>query len=180
MLAYHDREWGVPLHHDRKLFELLALETMQAGLSWNLVLQRRGSLRRAFHRFDPERVAHYTRRDIRRLLADPGVIRNRLKIEATIANARRFLDVREAHGTFDRYIWQFVGGQPLVNRFRRWSQVPARTRESDAMSRDLRRRGFTFVGSTICYAFMQSAGMVNDHLIHCFRYPEVLAAARTR
>jgi DNA-3-methyladenine glycosylase I len=172
MVAYHDREWGVPLHNDGKLFELLALEAMQAGLSWNVVLQKRDNFRGAFHAFDPERVARYTERDIRRLLDDAGIIRNRLKIAATIANARLFLETREASRTFDRYIWQFVGGKPLVNRFRRLSQVPARTKESDAMSHDLRQRGFKFVGSTICYAFMQSAGMVNDLLVDCFRHRE--------
>lgn len=180
MIAYHDREWGVPLHDDRKLFELLTLDVMQAGLSWNVVLHKRDGLRRAFHQFDPERVARYTPRDVGRLLADPGIIRNGLKVEATIANARRFLDLREAHGTFDRYIWQFVSGKPLVNRFKRLSQIPSRTRESDAMSHDLRQRGFKFVGSTICYAFMQSAGLVNDHLVDCFRHREVLVGIRTR
>ena len=180
MVAYHDREWGLPLHNDRKLFELLALEAMQAGLSWNVVLQKRDNFRGAFHAFDPERVARYTERDIRRLLTNAGIIRNRVKIASTINNARVFLDTREAFGTFDRYIWQFVDGKPLVNRFRRLSQIPARTKESDAMSRDLRRRGFKFVGSTICYAFMQSAGMVNDHLVDCFRHREVSASVRAR
>ena len=180
MVAYHDREWGVPLHDERTLFELLALEAMQAGLSWSVVLQKRDNFRGAFHAFDPGRVARYTERDIRRLLANAGIIRNRLKIAATITNARLFLDTREAFGTFDRYIWQFVGGKPLVNRFRRLSQIPARTKESDAMSHDLRQRGFKFVGSTICYAFMQSAGMVNDHLVDCFRHREVSAPARAR
>lgn len=178
MIAYHDREWGVPLHNDRKLFELIVLEAMQAGLSWNVVLQKRDNFRAAFHAFDPDRVARYGDRDITRLLGNPGVIRNRLKIQATILNARRFLDTQDAHGTFDKYIWQFVGGKPLVNRFRRMSQIPARTKESDAMSRDLTQRGFKFVGSTICYAFMQSAGMVNDHLIECFRHREVSARRR--
>jgi DNA-3-methyladenine glycosylase I len=178
MIAYHDREWGVPLHSDRKLFELIALEAMQAGLSWNVVLQKRDNFREAFHAFDPERVARYGERDVVRLLSNAGIIRNRLKIQATISNARRFLDTREAHGTFDKYIWQFVNGKPLDNRFRRMSQVPARTKESDVMSRDLTQRGFKFVGSTICYAFMQSAGMVNDHVIDCFRYREVSARRR--
>lgn len=173
LAAYHDREWGVPLHRDRKLFELLVLEAMQAGLSWNLILQKRDNFRRAFHAFDPERVARYAERDIRRLLADSGIIRNRLKIAATITNARLFLDTRAVFGTFNRYIWQFVDGEPIVNRFRHISQIPARTKESDAMSRDLQQRGFKFVGSTICYAFMQSAGMVNDHTVDCFRYRDV-------
>jgi len=178
MIAYHDREWGVPLHNDRKLFELLALEAMQAGLSWNVVLQKRDNFRGAFHAFDPERVARYAERDIVRLLGNPGIIRNRLKIAATISNAQVFLDTREAFRTFDRYIWRFVDGKPLVNRFRRISQIPGRTKESDAMSHDLRQRGFKFVGSTICYAFMQSAGMVNDHLIDCFRHREVSGTRR--
>jgi DNA-3-methyladenine glycosylase I len=180
MAAYHDREWGVPLHKDRRLFELLVLEAMQAGLSWNLILQKRENFRRAFHAFDPDRVARYAARDIRRLLADSGIIRNRLKIAATITNARMFLDTREAFGTFNRYIWQFVGGEPIVNRFRHMSQIPARTKESDAMSRDLQQRGFKFVGSTICYAFMQSAGMVNDHTVDCFRYRDVSKSRRPR
>ncbi len=180
LAAYHDREWGVPLHNDRRLFELLALEAMQAGLSWNLILQKRQSFRKAFHAFDPQRVARYGHLDVRRLLADAGIIRNRLKIAATITNARLFLDTQDAFGTFDRYIWQFVDGQPLVHRFRRLSEIPARTPESDAMSRDLRQRGFKFVGSTICYAFMQSAGMVNDHTVDCFRYRGVLKARRPR
>jgi DNA-3-methyladenine glycosylase I len=173
MIAYHDTEWGVPVHDDRKLFEYLVLDAMQAGLSWAIILKKRGHFRRALHGFDPARIARYTDRDVRRLLADPGIVRNRLKIEATIANARRFLDARDTFGSFSEYIWGFVDGRPIVHRYRSASQVPARTRESDAMSKDLRARGFRFVGSTICYAFMQAAGLVNDHVIDCFRYDEV-------
>jgi DNA-3-methyladenine glycosylase I len=173
MIEYHDTEWGVPVHDDRKHFEFLVLDGFQAGLSWAIILTKRENFRKAFHRFDAVRVARYTARDVARLLADPGIVRNRLKIEATIENARRFLEVRGEFGSFDRYIWQFVGGQTKQNRFRRMSQIPARTRESDAMSKDLQRRGFRFVGSTICYAYMQAAGLVNDHTVECFRYPEV-------
>jgi DNA-3-methyladenine glycosylase I len=171
MTAYHDREWGVPIHEDRKLFEFLILEGAQAGLSWNTILNRRDGYRKAFHRFDPVKVAGYGRRDIARLLKDAGIIRNRLKIESAVRNARAFLEVQEEFGSFDSYIWQFVGGEPRVNGWRNMRDLPARTPESDAMSKDLKRRGFNFVGSTICYAFMQAVGMVNDHLVGCFRYP---------
>jgi DNA-3-methyladenine glycosylase I len=177
MVEYHDTEWGVPVHDDRKLFEFLVLDAMQAGLSWAIILNKRENFRRALHDFNPARIARYGARDIRRLLADPGIVRNRLKLEATITNARRFLDVAATFGSFDRYIWQFVDGETIQHRFRRLSQIPARTKESDAMSQDLQTRGFRFAGSTICYAFMQAAGMVNDHLIDCFRYP---VAARRR
>ncbi|HVW20426.1 MAG TPA: DNA-3-methyladenine glycosylase I [Opitutaceae bacterium] len=177
MAAYHDREWGVPHHDDRALFELLILEGAQAGLSWAIVLAKRESYRRAFHGFDPERIARYGARDVARLLADPGIVRNRLKVAAAIANARAFLRVREEFGSFDRYLWSFAGGRPIVNRRRSLREVPARTRESDAMSRDLLARGFKFVGSTICQAFMQAAGMVNDHLLAC---PRHRACARLR
>jgi DNA-3-methyladenine glycosylase I len=170
MVTYHDTEWGVPLHDDRKLFEFLVLDGFQAGLSWEIILKKRENFRRALHGFDPSRIARYTGRDIRRLLADPGIIRNRLKLEATVANARRFLEVTEEFGSFDRYVWGFVGGEPIRHAYRTLSRIPARTRESDAMSRDMRARGFAFVGSTICYAFMQAAGLVNDHLVDCFRY----------
>jgi DNA-3-methyladenine glycosylase I len=170
---YHDREWGVPLHDDRMLFEFLALEAAQAGLSWLTVLKKRARYREQFDRFDPEKVARYGARKIEALLGDPGIIRNRMKIEAAIRNARLFLKVQEDFESFDRYIWQFVGGRPRRNRFRALAQIPARTAESDAMSRDLRSRGFVFVGSTICYAFMQATGMVNDHLTACFRYRQV-------
>jgi DNA-3-methyladenine glycosylase I len=170
MAAYHDREWGVPLHDDRKLFEFLILEGAQAGLSWNTILNRREGYRKAFARFDPKKVAAFGRRDIARLMKDAGIIRNRLKIESAVRNAKAFLEIQRVFGSFDSFIWQFVGGKPLVNRRRSMRDVPARTPESDAMSKDLKRRGFNFVGSTICYAFMQAVGMVNDHLVDCFRY----------
>ncbi|OFX26771.1 MAG: DNA-3-methyladenine glycosylase [Armatimonadetes bacterium RBG_16_67_12] len=173
MIAYHDTEWGVPVHDDRKLFEFLVLDAFQAGLSWAIILKKRENFRRALHDFDAKKIARYTAKDVTRLLADPGIVRNRLKIEATIGNARRFADVQQEFGSFDRYIWQFVGGGPIKNRHRALAQIPARTKESDAMSKDLGGRGFRFVGSTICYAFMQAAGMVNDHTVNCFRYHEV-------
>ena len=169
-VRYHDQEWGVPQHDDRKLFEFLILEGAQAGLSWDTILRKRENYRAAFDRFDPEVIAKYDRRKIDALMKDAGIIRNRLKIESAIKNARAFLDVWSADGSFDHYIWQFVGGSPRVNSIRSLKQVPARTKESDAMSKDLKKRGFTFVGSTICYAFMQAVGMVNDHLVSCFRY----------
>jgi DNA-3-methyladenine glycosylase I len=172
-VRYHDEEWGVPLHDDRTLFEFLLLDGAQAGLSWLTILKKRENYRRAFDGFDPARVARYGESKIARLLADPGIVRNRLKIASAVRNARMFLEVTDEFGTFDRYIWQFVGGRPKRNRFKTVSEVPARTAESDAMSQDLRRRGFTFVGSTICYAFMQAAGMVNDHLTGCPRYRQV-------
>ena len=180
MATYHDTEWGVPVHQDRKLFEFLVLDAMQAGLSWAIILNKRENFRRALHNFDPARITRYTARDIRRLLADPGIVRNRLKLEATVANARQFLDVAAAFGSFDRYIWQFVGGETIQHRCRTLGQIPATTKESDAMSKELRARGFRFVGSTICYAFMQAAGMVNDHVVDCFRYGEVSNAGRGR
>jgi len=180
MVAYHDTEWGVPVHDDRKLFEFLVLDAMQAGLSWAIILNKRDNFRRALHNFDPARIARYGARDLRRLLADPGIVRNRLKVNATIANARRFLEVAAAFGSFDRYIWQFVDGQTIQHRFATLRAIPATTKESDAMSTDLKSRGFKFVGSTICYAFMQAAGMVNDHLIDCFRYREVARRRRAR
>ncbi len=172
-IHYHDQEWGTPLHDDRKLFELLILEGAQAGLSWNTILQKRENFRAAFDNFDPAAVARYDRRKVRQLLANPGIIRNRLKIAAAIQNAKAFLAVQREFGSFDAYIWQFVGGKPIQNRRRSSKAVPARTRQSDAMSKDLERRGFKFVGSTICYAFMQATGMVNDHAIHCFRYAQL-------
>ncbi len=172
-IPYHDQEWGVPQHDDRVLFEFLILEGAQAGLSWDTILKKRENYRAAFDRFDPAAVARYDGKIRRRLLANPGIIRNRLKIESTVQNAKAFLAVQEEFGSFDRYVWQFAGGAPLVNSRRTLKQVPARTKESDAMSRDLLRRGFKFVGSTICYAFMQAVGMVNDHLVSCFRYGEV-------
>ena len=169
-LRYHDEEWGVPLGDDRKIFEFLVLDAAQAGLSWEIILRKREGFRAAFDGFDPRKVARYDRRKVRRLLADPGIIRNRLKIESAIGNARAFLQVQEEFGSFASYIWQFVGGRPRVNHRRSLRAVPARTRESDAMSQALRGRGFRFVGSTICYAFMQAAGMVNDHTVGCFRH----------
>jgi len=173
MLEYHDREWGVPLHDDRALFEFLVLEGAQAGLSWETILRKRQNYRRAFHDFDPARIARYGQDDVERLLADPGIVRNRLKIQAAIVNAQKLLAVQEEFGSFDSYIWQFVGGSPMKNGFKSLSEIPAKTAESDAMSKDLQRRGFKFVGSTICYAFMQAVGLVNDHTIDCFRYHEV-------
>jgi DNA-3-methyladenine glycosylase I len=169
-LTYHDKEWGVPVHDDRALFEFLILEGAQAGLSWTTILNKRENYRKALDGFRPEKIARYGARDVKRLLADPGIVRNRLKIAATIRNAQAFLAVRNEFGSFDAYLWGFVGGKPKGNRWRRMSQVPARTPESDAMSRDLSARGFKFVGSTICYAFMQATGMVNDHLVTCPRY----------
>jgi DNA-3-methyladenine glycosylase I len=177
-VRYHDREWGVPLHDDRRLFELLILEGAQAGLSWITILRKRGAYRRAFDRFDPRKVARYDARRQRALLADAGIVRNRLKIRAAIGNARAFLAVQREFGTFDAYTWRFVGGRPRINRPRSAARVPARTAESDAMSRDLERRGFRFVGSTICYAFMQAAGLVNDHAAGCFRAPRTRARSR--
>jgi DNA-3-methyladenine glycosylase I len=172
-IAYHDREWGVPLHDDRALFELLILEGAQAGLSWDTILRKRENYRAAFDNFEAKKVSHYDSRKMRSLLRDDGIVRNRLKIAASVRNARAFLAVQRECGSFDRYIWQFVGGRPRVNAVRSFKDVQARTPESDAMSKDLRKRGFTFVGSTICYAFMQAAGMVNDHLVECFRYRQL-------
>ena len=171
MTRYHDEEWGVPAHDDRTLFEFLILEGAQAGLSWSTILNKRDNYRGAFEGFDPKRVALYDRRRIGQLLRDPGIVRNRLKIASAIANAKAFLRVQDEFGSFDRYIWQFVDGKPRLNSPRSLKQVPARTPQSDAMSKDLKRRGFTFVGSTICYAFMQAVGLVNDHTVDCFRYP---------
>jgi DNA-3-methyladenine glycosylase I len=173
MLDYHDAEWGVPVHDDQKLFEHLVLDAFQAGVSWAIVLNKRENFRRAFRGFDPERVAAFTARDVERLLADAGIIRNRLKIEAAINNARRFLEVRKEFGSFDRYIWGFVGGKPIRNRFESMKDLPAKSPESEAMSKDLKARGFKFAGPTICYAFMQAAGLVNDHVIGCFRHRRV-------
>ena len=169
-LHYHDHEWGVPLHDDRRLFEMLVLEGAQAGLSWMTVLRKRDRYRVVFDGFDAARIARFTPARVARLMADAGIIRNRLKITSAIRNARAFLDVQETHESFDRYIWQFVAGRPLVNAWTTMREVPARTAASDAMSRDLKRRGFSFVGSTICYAYMQATGMVNDHLVSCYRH----------
>jgi len=178
LVPYHDREWGVPLHDDRGLFELLVLEGAQAGLSWVTVLKKRENYRAAFDHFDPEKIAGYERKELGALLRDPRIIRNRLKIASVIRNAKAFLALQEEYGSFDAYVWQFVGRHPKKNRWRSLKEVPARTRESDAMSKDLKRRGFTFVGSTICYAFMQASGMVNDHVTHCFRYARVQRSRR--
>jgi DNA-3-methyladenine glycosylase I len=172
-IAYHDTEWGVPVHDDRKLFEFLILEGAQAGLSWITILKKRENYRRAFDGFDAAKVARYGERQVARLLADPGIVRNRLKIAAAITNARAFLDVQEAYGSFDRYIWRFVGDAPLQSARKSLKDIPAQTAESDALSKDLKARGFKFVGSTICYAHMQATGMVNDHLVDCFRHGEI-------
>ncbi len=177
-VAYHDREWGVPVHDDARLFEFLVLEGAQAGLSWSTILGKRDNYRKAFDHFDPRKVAGYGPGKVRQLLRNPGIVRNRLKVRAAIRNARAFLAVRAEFGSFDAYIWQFVRGQPIQNARRSLRAVPARTAESDAMSKELSRRGFTFVGPTICYAFMQAVGMVNDHTVDCFRHAEVKASAR--
>ena len=171
LMRYHDREWGRPVHRDRKLFEYLVLDAFQAGLSWSTILNKRENFRKAFDGFDYRRVATYGNRKVEALLRDEGIIRNRLKVAATVSNAQRFLEVRSEFGTFNKYIWQFTGHRTLVNSWKRQQDIPARTPESDAMSKDLSDRGFKFVGSTICYAFMQAAGMVNDHLVscHCYR-----------
>jgi DNA-3-methyladenine glycosylase I len=173
MRRYHDEEWGVPLHDDRALFELLILEGAQAGLMWELILKKRDGYRAAFDGFRPDLVARYDERKVEALLADPGIVRNRLKIAAAIDNARALPAVVEEFGSFDAYVWGFVGGKPKRNEWRSLQEIPSRTAESDAMSKDIKRRGFRFVGSTICYAFMQSAGLVNDHTVDCFRYREL-------
>ncbi len=173
MIAYHDEEWGVPVHDDRKLFEYIVLDGFQAGLSWSTILNKRENFRTAFDDFAPERIARYTRRKIDRLLTDAGIVRNRQKVLATVSNAKAVLALQQEFGTFDSFIWRFVGGRPKQNRWRSLRQLPAKTKQSDAMSKALKERGFKFVGSTICYAFMQAAGMVNDHLVSCFRYREL-------
>src|SRR5712692_5212461 len=172
-IRYHDKEWGVPAHHDRRLFEFLILEGAQAGLSWDTILRKRRNYRAAFDHFDPNRVARYDRRKIQSLLRDAGIIRNRLKIASAVQTAQAFLKVQDEFGSFDRYIWQFVEGKPRVNSWRSLKQIPARTPQSDAMSKHLKKRGFTFVGSTICYAFMQAVGLVNDHVVDCFRHHQM-------
>jgi DNA-3-methyladenine glycosylase I len=179
-IAYHDAEWGVPVHEDALLFEHLFLDTMQAGLSWSLILRKRENFRRAFSGFDPRRIARYDDAKVARLLEDPGIVRNRLKVRAAITNSRAFLALQKEFGSFERYIWQFTDGGTIQNAWRAMSDVPTRTAESDAMSADLYARGFKFVGSTICYAFMQATGMVNDHVAGCFRHAEVKALARPR
>ena len=173
MVHYHDREWGVPLHNDQKLFEFMILDAFQAGLSWAIVIKKRKGFEQAFRGFDPKKIARFGARDVKRLLKNEGIIRNRLKILAAIGNAKQFLAIQKKFGTFNKYIWQFAHGRPIVHRFKKLSELPAKTKESDAMSVDLKKRGFKFVGSTICYAFMQAAGMANDHLAHCFRYKEL-------
>jgi DNA-3-methyladenine glycosylase I len=177
-IAYHDDEWGVPANDDRHLFEMLTLEGAQAGLSWLTILKKRENYRKAFHSFDPERVAYYSERDIKRLLADSGIVRNRLKIESSIKNARGVLKLKEEYGTLTAFIWKYVDGTPHQNKWKSIKEIPAQTDQSDAMSKDLKRRGFNFVGSKICYSFMQAVGMVNDHIVDCFRYAEVKQLAR--
>lgn len=176
-LAYHDEEWGVPVHDDRRLFEMLTLEGAQAGLSWSTILNKREGYRRAFADFDPSIVARFSRRKVERLLADPSIVRNRMKVESTINNARRVLSVQEEDGSLDAYLWSFVGGSPKVNRFRSLGDIPPETPESKAISKDLKRRGFRFVGPTVCYAFMQACGLVMDHVASCFRYSELATLA---
>ncbi len=173
MIAYHDREWGVPLHDDRKLFEFLVLDAFQAGLSWQIVLRKRKGFEMAFHNFDATKIAKYDAKDVKRLLNETNIIRNRLKIVSTIENAKRFLEIQKEFHTFDRYIWQFTGHGSIVNGHKSVENIPTTSKESDAMSQDLKRRGFKFVGSVICYSFMQAAGMVNDHMVGCFRYKTV-------
>ena len=173
MIEYHDTEWGVPVHDDRKLFEFLVLDAAQAGLSWRTVLKKRENYRKVFRQFDPEKVARFKTRDIERLLGDPGIIRNRLKVESAVANAKAMIEVRKEFGSLDRYIWGFTGGKTVKNKWKKLDQLPAESEESRAMSRDMKKRGFKFCGPVICYAFMQAAGMVNDHLVHCFRHREV-------
>jgi DNA-3-methyladenine glycosylase I len=177
-LDYHDREWGLPTHDDRKLFEMLILEGVQAGLSWSLILKKRAGYFQAFDGFDAHKIARYDDRKVQELLANPEIVRNRLKIQAAIQNARAFLELQSQYGSFDAFLWRFVGGQPLQNAWQTLQDIPASTRESDAMSKELKRHGFTFVGTTICYAFMQAVGMVNDHIMECFRWQEVQLPAR--
>ena len=172
-IRYHDEEWGVPVHDDRTLFEFLVLEGAQAGLSWDTILRKREAYRKAFDNFDATAVARYDARKVKQLLANPGIVRNRLKIASAVTNARAFLAIQEEHGRFDVFIWKFIGGKPILNSWRSPKEVPPRTRESDSMCKELKRRGFTFVGSTICYAFMQATGMVNDHVVGCFRRAQI-------
>ncbi|MGD0451560.1 MAG: DNA-3-methyladenine glycosylase I [Candidatus Bathyarchaeia archaeon] len=179
-IRYHDEEWGVPVHEDNKLFEFLVLDCFQAGLSWLIILKKRDAFRKAFDNFDPEKVAKYTEKDVERLLEDSKIVRNRNKILATINNARCFLEVQKEFGCFDAYIWQFVNGRTIQNSFVQLSDLPAESGESKAMSRDLKKRGFQFVGPTICYAFMQAAGLVNDHLVTCFRYNQIKNVAKIK
>jgi len=173
MIKYHDTEWGVPVYDDQKLFEFLVLDAFQAGLSWSIILKKRENFRKAFDNFNPEIIAKYTQRNVKKLLLDAGIVRNRLKINATIANAQEFLKIKKEFKSFKKYIWQFTDHKTIKNKFKSLGEIPAKTKESDAMSKDMKKRGFKFVGSTICYAFMQAAGMVNDHTVVCFRYKEV-------
>lgn len=173
MIEYHDKEWGVVVHNDRKHFEFLMLDGFQAGLSWSTILKKRKNFKKAFANFDYKKIAKYSSKDTRRLLKDEGIVRNRLKIAASIINAQKFLEIQREFGSFDKYIWRFVSGKTIRNKFKKLSDFPAKTKESDAMSKDLQSRGFKFVGSTICYAYMQAAGLVNDHTVACFRYKEV-------
>lgn len=177
MIPYHDQEWGVPQHDDNVLFEFLVLEGAQAGLSWSTILNKRAAYRKAFSKFDPKKVAQYSAKKVSELLVNPGIVRNRMKIGSAVRNAQAFLQVQKEFGSFDRYVWEFVGGKPIVNRRRSMSQLPAQTPESIRMSKDLLKRGFTFVGPTVCYAFMQAVGIVNDHLVSCFRYAEIIRAS---
>jgi DNA-3-methyladenine glycosylase I len=177
-LDYHDKEWGVPVHDDRKLFEMLILEGVQAGLSWSLILKKRDGYLQAFDGFDAHKIAHYDDRKVQELLANPEIVRNRLKIRAAIQNARAFLELQSQYGSFDAFLWRFVGGQPMQNAWQTLQEIPASTRESDAVSKELKRQGFTFVGTTICYAFMQAVGMVNDHTVECFRWQELQRPAQ--
>ncbi|MBW1811710.1 MAG: DNA-3-methyladenine glycosylase I [Deltaproteobacteria bacterium] len=180
MIAYHDKEWGVPVHNDRKLFEFMVLDAFQAGLSWSTILNKRENFRKAFANFDPVKVARFNKRSFERLMKDAGIIRNRQKISCTIENAKIFLKIQKEYGSFNKYIWQFVDGKPRQNKVKNMRQIPARTSQSDAMSKDLKKRGFKFVGSTICYAFMQAAGMVNDHKSDCYRYQQIKKRAEGR
>ena len=173
-IKYHDKEWAVPVYNDRKLFEMLILEGAQAGLSWITILRKRQNYRQAFDNFDPVKIAGYNKSRINKLLNDPGIVRNRLKVEGTVKNARAFLELKNSEGKFSDFLWDFVNGEPIINRFKQMKEIPASTPQSDAMSKALKKRGFTFVGSTICYAFMQAVGMVNDHMTDCFRYNEVM------
>ena len=173
IIKYHDKEWGVPLHDDIKLFEFLILEGAQAGLTWQIILNKRENYRKAFDYFNAKKIGFYTKKDVRRLLENPGIVRNRLKIEAAIINAKKFLEIKKEYGTFDKYIWQFVSNKPIKNKFKSLKEIPATSKESDAMSKALKKIGFKFVGSTICYAFMQATGMVNDHSINCFRHNQI-------
>lgn len=174
MIAYHDEEWGVPVHDDRKHFEFLVLDAFQAGLNWSIILKKREAFRAAFDNFEPSKIARYSDRKVQTLLVDSSIIRNKLKINSSVSNARAFLDLQDEHGSFDSYIWQFVDGQTVQNRWESLKQIPTKTIQSDAMSKALKDKGFKFVGSTICYAYMQAAGLVNDHLVSCFRYEELL------